>query len=146
MLTKEEFLRTYYGGSLLHKLVDHEATFRCVTSKDGILDKDYNMNGIINCSLDNMIDFCFKVKKELIKYKDAKLTQRYDNDESIDTSLTYTKEESDEDFAKRQNKKYDAYVKHEQDKLRVEEYKKEQEQLAQEYKDKLNTLKRKYGA
>ena len=23
MLTKEEFLRTYYGGSLLHKLVDH---------------------------------------------------------------------------------------------------------------------------
>ena len=145
MLTKEEFLKSN-GGQLLHKIVENEATFRHVNSKDEILDINYEGNGIINCSLDNMINFCLRAKKELSNYKDVRLVQTFDDDDSIATTITYTREESDGDLLKRQNERYEEYVKLEQRKLDYDNYKKEQEQLAQEYKDKLNTLKRKYGA
>ena len=129
-LTREEYIIAH---NLKKKLI--EKNYDCSEIQNG---KHY-FEPVLDCSIDSMISFCNKAKKELVGKKNIRFCLDGIDYEDCEVKLVYDDLETDEEFEKRVSREYDNYLDTYEDKARLEK----KDDL--EYHKKLTELKKLYG-
>lgn len=127
-LTKEEFIiENKFKKEIISKEYDSSELKRNSGCKTDTL----------WCSIDKMIAFCNKAKKELAGKENVEFYQNWTDYEECEVELYYDDLETDEEFNNRVDKQYSQYLT---------EYNIElQKEKDNEYKKKLNKLNKQYG-
>ena len=110
--------------------------------KKEIVKKEYDTselkrNNGLDCSIDTMISFCNKAKKDLFLKENVRFREKWTGYEDCGIVLEYDEAETDEEFKERIDNLYDSYLISYNNML---EAKRELE-----YKEKLDALNKKYG-
>ena len=100
-LTREEYIIAH---NLKKKLI--EKNYDCSEIQNG---KHY-FEPVLDCSIDSMISFCNKAKKELVGKKNIRFCLDGIDYEDCEVKLVYDDLETDEEFEKRVSREYDNYL------------------------------------
>ena len=125
-LTKEEF---FLKNNFKKEVIDRKYDTSALKTKGRGLD--------LRCSLDAMIAFCNKAKRELEGKKNIEFYQNWTDYEECSIELEYDDIETDKEFNERINKKYDKYLMEYDFRTRKER--------ELEYQKKLSELNKLYG-
>ena len=122
-LTKEEFIakKKYSKNTVVREYDDSELL----------------SHGDLSCSIDIMIAFCNKAKKDLKDKKNIEFNQNWSGYESCTIDLNYDDIETDEEFEHRIDEEYDNYL--------YSYNKRVEEKRECEYKRRLKELNKQYG-
>lgn len=125
-LTKEEF---FLKNNFKKEVIDREHDTSALKTKGRGMD--------LRCSLDAMIAFCNKAKRELEGKKNIEFYQNWTDYEECSIELDYDDIETDKEFNERINKEYDKYLMEYDFRTRNER--------ELEYQKKLSELNKLYG-
>ena len=125
-LTKEEF---FLKNNFKKEVIVREYDTSALKTKGRGLD--------LRCSLDAMIAFCNKAKRELEGKKNIEFYQNWTDYEECSIELDYDDIETDKEFNERINKEYDKYL--------IEYDFRTRKERELEYQKKLSELNKLYG-